>query len=53
MNIKMINEWYGRKVKLKTREELIDEGYDVKNEGVFKNNTMFLNESDLNYLGWI
>lgn len=48
----MINEWYGRKVKLKTREELIDEGYDVKNEGVFKNNTMFLNESDLNYLGW-
>lgn len=48
----MVDIWYGKKVRLKTKEELINEGYEVRNDGVFKDTTMFLNESDLQYLGW-
>lgn len=44
--------YYGKKVMIKTGEELISEGYDVRQDGVYRDNKMYLNESDLQYLGW-
>lgn len=43
---------YGQKVTIKTREELVEEGYSVTDNGVFKDGKMYLNKSDLEYLGW-
>lgn len=43
---------YGQKVIIKTKETLVEEGYDVTEEGVFKDGKMYLNKSGLEYLGW-
>lgn len=40
------------KVLIKTKEELISEGFEVRSDGVYKGNNLYLNKSDLNYLGW-
>lgn len=42
----------GDKVLIKTKEELISGGFDVRSDGVHKNNNLYLNKSDLQYLGW-
>lgn len=48
---KNLNKYKNKTVQIKTKEELIKEGFDVKPNGVFKGNKMYLNQSDLNYLG--
>ena len=43
---------HNQKVLIKTGEELSKEGFEIRKDGVYKDTKMYLNESDLQYLGW-
>lgn len=44
---------YRDKVKIKNKEDLMGDGFDVCDDGVYKNGKMYMNKSDMNFLGLI
>lgn len=44
---------YGDRVKIKNKEDLIKDGFDICEDGVYKNGKMYMNKYDMNFLGLI